>query len=174
MAELIGSEELDRLNSLARAKFPQAAEIRIEIRMFGGALSWTESALGEDGRWNNTDFTDKAEFDPQLLDDDKVASYGKGTGTWFEARLRLRRDAEALFERFAQERMERISEGIGIPVSAESIQDELVIFPRYRENIPSWMADALAAQGEAVPYLDAADGQVVIGEERTPYEEPAL
>ena len=174
MAQLIGSAELDRLNTLARAKYPQAAEIRLEINMFGTALSLTESALGEDGRWKNTDFTDKVDFDPQLLDDDKVASYSKGTGSWFEARLSLRRDAEASLERFPQDRMDRISEGIGLPLSTESIQDELVIFPRYRENIPSWMVESLHVQGEAVPYLDPADDQVVVGEERIPYEEPSL
>jgi len=172
-SQLLSDEFLSAMATAASSRFRTYQEIRLEFEIYGATVSWTEMAQTAEGAWVSIDFSDAAPLDRRALKSDKAASYTKGRGTWFAARLTLVPDEEPRFERFETEPLERAPGALQMPVPPAAVQAELALFPREQEWIPGWMRDILESNGLDVPYLDPATEELVLGSERAPFQDPA-
>ncbi len=104
----------------------------------------------------------------------KVAAYEKGRGSWISLRLTIFNDREPDIDLLFDEEIKFTNVLIDTPASAGPILSELAAFPRFRENIPDWMASMVEEAGESLIFLDPETDELVYGAERTPYKEPIL
>lgn len=170
---LLTDEFLSALATAASSRFGAYQEIRLEFEILGATVSWTEMGQLPDGDWKSIDFSDAVPLDRKAFKGDKAASYTKGKGTWFAARLTLAPNQEPRFERFDTEPLKPAPGALQVPVAPAAVQAELALFPRDQEQVPQWMRDILHNAGLDVPYLDPATDELVLGTERAPFQDPA-
>lgn len=150
------------------------AEIVLDIEMYGAQLAWSQGAMLPDGTWELVEVQDTMVDDLPVVSDEKVTEYAKGVGTWFQLRITLTPGNEPHIERFDDVRPESLPTSLGLPPTIDDLQNELVIFPRTLDNIPSWMKEQLQADEGDLPYLNMEDDLIIFEGEKTPYEAPFL
>lgn len=147
-------------------------EVRVDITLSG--TSQKLAAYWFDGAdWKSLSVFEAFDFDPDVLESAKLASYAQGRGACAVVQVTLRKDNKPVIAfRFDEEIVS--SHALAAKATAAQLLAELARFPRTSDNIPDWMAQTIEAAGEPVPVLDLETDTVVMGRESRPYEEPYL